>query len=81
MGLRIRKNKMKKLLLISSIALASLSFTSSTYYNVYICDSKTAKKYHLKKDCRGLSNCKSEVKKITLTKAKELKRTLCGWED
>ena len=79
--LRIRKNKMKKILLISSIGLASLSFTSSTYYDVYICNSKNAKKYHLKKDCRGLSNCKAAVKKITLTKAKELKRTLCGWED
>lgn len=71
---------MKKLLLISSVLL-TFSFSSSTYYNVYICDSKGAKKYHLKEDCRGLSNCKAEIKKITLTKAKELEKTLCGWED
>ncbi len=48
---------------------------------VYICNSTGAKKYHYKKNCRGLSNCKKEVKEISLEAAKERGRTLCGWED
>ena len=49
--------------------------------NVYICNSSGAKKYHYKKNCRGLSNCKKEVKEISLEAAKDRGRTLCGWED
>jgi len=49
--------------------------------NVYICNSTTAKKYHYKENCRGLSSCKKEIKEISLETAKELGRTLCGWED
>jgi hypothetical protein len=48
---------------------------------VYICTGKYSKKYHYKKSCRGLSNCKSSIKKVTLIEAKNIKRTLCGWED
>ena len=48
---------------------------------VYLCNSKTATKYHYIKNCRGLSNCKHEIIKVTLSKAKEQKRSLCGWED
>jgi len=75
---------MKKLLKFKIAIFAIIifcSFSSSTFYNVFICDSKTAKKYHLKEDCRGLSNCKAKTKKITLKEAKDLNRTLCGWED
>jgi len=48
---------------------------------VYICNSKTSKKYHYKKGCRGLNNCKAAIKEITLKEAKNRGRTLCGWED
>lgn len=48
---------------------------------VYICNSSSAKKYHYKKNCRGLNNCKKETKAITLTSARKRGRTLCGWED
>lgn len=57
------------------------SYRPLTDDKVYICTSKASKKYHLKKNCRGLNNCKSEIKLIPLTKAKELKRSLCGWEN
>jgi len=53
----------------------------STSENVYICNSSGAKKYHYKKKCRGLSNCKKEIKEVSLERASELGRTLCGWED
>lgn len=49
--------------------------------NVYICKGKYSKKYHYSESCRGLSNCKSSVNKVTLIEAKKIGRTLCGWED
>lgn len=48
--------------------------------DVYICNSPKAKKYHLSKTCRGLSNCSYQTVKITLEKAKKDGKTLCGWE-
>lgn len=51
------------------------------YSNVYICKGKGSKRYHFTKSCRGLSNCSSKVYEISLSKAKEMGRTLCGWED
>ncbi len=49
--------------------------------NVYICTGKYSKKYHYVSDCRGLSNCKSSIKEVSLNDAKNIGRTLCGWED
>ena len=71
---------MRKIIILAFTGL-SLSLTSTNTSSVYICDSTTAKKYHLAKNCRGLRACKSEVIQISLTKAKSLDRTLCGWED
>ncbi|MGJ1445927.1 hypothetical protein ACR79S_04485 [Sphingobacterium spiritivorum] len=48
---------------------------------VYICSSMTAKRYHYKESCRGLSNCGSKIVKTTIEKAKDSGKTLCGWED
>ncbi len=55
---------MKKLILLS----LTLLFTSfnTIESDVYICGSKGAKKYHFSKTCRGLSNCKHEIKQVTL---------------
>lgn len=47
----------------------------------YICNGKYSKKYHLKQNCRGLSNCSTEIEKTTVSKAKTKGRTLCGYED
>ncbi|NDV16522.1 hypothetical protein GO009_10835 [Muricauda sp. TY007] len=48
---------------------------------VYICKGKGSKKYHYNKHCRGLSRCSTKIYEVTLEKAKEMGRTLCGWED
>lgn len=48
---------------------------------VYLCMGKGSKKYHYRKNCRGLSNCSTKIHEVTLKKAKEMGRTLCGWED
>jgi hypothetical protein len=47
---------------------------------VYICDSSHAKKYHLSKNCKGLSTCQHIIRKITLEQAQKSGKTLCGWE-
>lgn len=47
---------------------------------VYICNSSNATKYHLTKDCKGLENCKAEIKKVKLKVAKKEGKKLCGWE-
>lgn len=70
---------MKKYLLLAGLALTLTSYSVAD--DVYICDSKGAKRYHLDKDCRGLSNCKAEIKKVTLNDAKDSGKTLCGYED
>ena len=50
--------------------------------SVYICNSNTAKKYHLTKTCRGLNACTHSIDAVSLSDAKyKYKRTLCGWED
>ena len=74
---------MKKLIVFGFLVglLSSFTLINIEVSSVYICTGKYSKKYHYKKDCRGLSNCKSEIEEIDLQKAKELNRTLCGWED
>jgi hypothetical protein len=71
---------MKVIFIIGFLSIFSLG-VNSLDDQVYICNSTGAKKYHYKKNCRGLSNCKKEVKEISLEAAKDRGRTLCGWED
>lgn len=44
---------------------------------VYICTGPQSTKYHKTSTCKGLKRCSREVIKITLDKAKEMKRTPC----
>lgn len=69
----------KKIILSAGIVLLLSSHTITD--DVYICDSKGGKRYHLDKDCKGLANCKAEIKKISLASAKESGKTLCGYEE
>jgi hypothetical protein len=49
---------------------------------VYLCDSSSATAYHFNRNCRGLSNCKHEIIKVTKQDAIDnYERKLCGWED
>lgn len=67
--------------LITLLFLFTINFQSNDVADVYVCDSKGAKKYHLSKDCRGLSNCKHDIVKKSKTDVQNLGLTLCGWED
>lgn len=72
---------MKTILLLGIFFIMPVSITKSTETNVYICKGKGSKRYHYIENCRGLSRCSTKVYKVTLKKAKEMRRTLCGWED
>lgn len=72
---------MRAILLLVVLFILPISNAETTETNVYICKGKGSKRYHYTKTCRGLSRCSTKVYKVTLKKAKELKRTLCGWED
>ncbi len=69
------------LLPVLFIVLCAYGMPSNNDTMVYVCMGKGSKKYHYRKDCRGLSNCSTKIYEVTLTKAKDLGRTLCGWED
>lgn len=70
---------MIKILLLSTLFLFT-SFDISKS-DVYVCVSKGAKKYHYDKSCKGLSNCKHTIKKVSLSEAQNMGLSLCGWED
>lgn len=76
---------MKKFILLISLAVltssATVNLPTVTYQDVFICDSKNGKKYHFSKTCRGLNACKASIKKLSLTEAKKIGKTICGWED
>ena len=72
------KYRIHLLIILCSLFTLLSSFQSNK--TVYICVS-TATKYHYDKYCRGLSNCTHEIRAVSLTDAKNVGRTLCGWED
>jgi hypothetical protein len=72
---------MKTVPIVIAFLLLPISFAGTIETSVYICKGKGSKKYHYKKSCRGLSRCSTKTYEVTLKKAKEMGRTLCGWED
>lgn len=43
---------------------------------VYVCNGKSAKRYHMDRYCKGLRNCRSGISEISLEEAMEY-RTPC----
>src|SRR5687767_1059554 len=66
---------MKSFLLALVITLASLSSYAQSN-EVIICNGKYSERYH-SRVCSGLNNCRGGLEKVTLKKAKELRRTPC----
>jgi len=60
------------LLFLKTLTLALLLQSS----DVYICDSKTAHKYHRTQSCKGLNRCTHTIKKVTLETAQKT-RSAC----
>lgn len=68
-------------ILFSSVVILLFSFSTNNDKEVYICISKTATKYHLAGNCKGLSECTHTIKKVTLKKANEIAyKSLCGYD-
>ena len=71
---------MKSLIIIIISCLSLGLFQQKKEEQVYICVSVKSIKYHYKKNCKGLSRCKSEIKKISKKKAEKYGRILCKYE-
>ena len=70
-----------KHLTLSLLALALLcgSATAKKNPKVFICTGKTAKAYHIYRNCEGLSNCGAVIKQVKLEDAVKRGRHLCGY--
>lgn len=66
-----------KLLVLFFIGIICCSFQSA---KVYICLSAGSYAYHFTMDCRGIKQCKHDIKAVTLSEAISLGRKPCGWE-
>lgn len=74
---------MKNLLILLALGVFPAIYGSDTLTatDVYICKGESSKKYHFKNNCRGLSNCSTNIYTVSITGARNIGRTLCGWED
>ena len=71
-----------KYLSLLALVFILFSFSSTNGETVYICVSKNAVAYHLNKECKGLKQCKAEVKAVSRNHAiNTYGRKLCGFED
>lgn len=68
-------------LLVSVLVLTSYNGPLNIEGKVYVCMGKYSTRYPYNPKCRGLSNCSTKIHETTWAKAKEMDRTLCGWED
>jgi hypothetical protein len=72
------KTKIKRTFKFLLMAALLVSLTGAVQVaNVYICTGKYAKVYHLKRYCKGLDNCKGEIKLVPLDKAKNQGKRPC----
>ncbi|EHQ25896.1 hypothetical protein Mucpa_1742 [Mucilaginibacter paludis DSM 18603] len=69
-----------KLLLLALLVLCGTGCTDDTAI-VFVCDSHHSNNYHLRADCRGLSDCSHRLTQITLKDARRSKKILCTWEN
>ncbi len=65
-------------MLVSSISCDKNSDEQSSTRFVYICTGGSATKYHSRKTCKGLGNCKGEISAVSMGTATSQGRTACG---
>ena len=64
-------------MLVSSISCEKNSDEQSSTQIVYICMGGSATKYHSRKTCKGLGNCKGEISEVSMSTATSQGRTAC----
>ncbi|XLS30121.1 hypothetical protein ACJD0Z_04670 [Flavobacteriaceae bacterium M23B6Z8] len=65
------------------------SSESPSYFNeflnnggtVFICTGKYSRRYHLTKNCKGISSCQKNIVEVSLEEAQNRGRNLCRWEN
>ncbi len=67
---------MKRLLIFGLLLVGSIS-SAQAPAKVYICTGQYATSYHKTSDCKGLGNCKADIKSITMQEAQRLNRKPC----
>lgn len=68
---------MKPLLITAILLLLSATTGNENEEYVYICQGSRSECYHKTKDCYGLTYCTTDIKKVTVSEAKQLKRREC----
>lgn len=73
---------MKKIVKLTFSLLLASAIVSFTIIDnqVFICKGPSSKVYHKSDRCRGLSNCSTEISKVTTDEAKKLGRRACKIE-
>jgi hypothetical protein len=72
-------------LLFAMLAIASCGGTKEKenkklhYDDVYVCTGRYAKRFHCDENCRGLGNCKGEIRLVPISTAKKQGKTPCGY--
>lgn len=70
---------MKKLITLILVTIVCLSFTSFQSM-VYICKGASSRVYHKSERCKGLSNCSTQIYKVSEDEAKKIGRRQCKIE-
>lgn len=78
--------------MVSKIIISSVLFLGIVNYefvnttnshieeNVYLCNGGSSKVYHKRPDCRGLSNCSTQIEKVSISNAINKGRRACRIE-
>jgi hypothetical protein len=69
---------MKTITFLLVFQLLTTSFISEAY--VYICQGPHSKVYHKSQNCKGLNNCSTDLKTITVQEAQIMGRRACRIE-
>lgn len=46
---------------------------------VYICTGPMSERYHKTQHCKGLRRCSGDIERVTVSEARDLDRTPCGY--
>lgn len=68
--------RIKKVIKLSLMIIIWISLSGCSK-SVYICTGDYSKRYHKTDDCYGLSNCRAQIKEISISKAERMGRTPC----
>lgn len=69
------------LFIISLVSMISCSSNEVSETYVYICKGPNSTAYHYSPHCRGLTQCSTDLEKLTVKEAVEKGRKLCDYED